>query len=343
MNADSPKPAAHGVESAPQLSLDAKQCLLELVEDIGFSFEAAEAAAEQGMLVLGSVVVYFFAVDAIGDSAWTLVIQDINPEVRKASLDADMLGRYMRINGTLASLQSAAFGLGKNEILELVFHSKMMPRQVNLLTIALASSLLLWRQCTAAVENVSQKNAPPENQAHSLESLEDEIANLNDLNLQESAFISNTLSASGVDIADAVTAKLDIALSQKLLPFVTAQGISTALAKEMAQSGRMRIHGVSLKVLSDGIGEECIFVADLKHSYQDSDITYLKAALSASSILMKSYQASVARWGNNASIVLRCQWPLISAEVLTDILDNLYKLAVTFGTTFISPNLHHFH
>jgi hypothetical protein len=325
------------------LSPDAQRCLSELAQDIGFSVETAHACAELGVLVLGHVVVYFSAIDISEDSAWTLVVQDIDPEVRKASLDAPTLERFMRINGSIACLQSAGFGLGPNEVLELVFHSKIMPRQVDMLTILLASSLLLWTQSTIEVANPSPSRMGQEDSARTLESLQNEIAELADLTAHESAIISNALLASGVDIASTVTGNLDVALSQKLLPLVTAQGISTASANEMVQSGRMRIQGVSLTVLPDGIGEECIFVAELKHSPKNLDITDLQTALSVSSVLMKTSKASVAYWGNSSSIVLRCQWPLASADLLADILDNLCKLSLTFGTAFTSPNLQSVH
>jgi hypothetical protein len=329
--------------SDSKLSPDAQRCLSELAQDIGFSVETANACAQLGVLVLGHTVVYFSATDTSEDSAWTLVVQDIDPEARKTSLDAPTLERFMRINGSIACLQSAGFGLGPNKVLELVFHSKIMPRQVDMLTITLASSLLLWAQCTAEVSNITSSQGNQENSIQTPESLQSEIAKLTDLTTHEAAIISNSLLASGVDIASTVTGNLDIALSQKLLPFVTAQGISTASANEMVQSGRIRFQDASLTVLSDGIGEECIVVADLKHSPKGSDITYLQAALSISSVLMKASKASVAYWGNSSSIVLRCQWPLASAVLLADILDNLCKLSLTLNTTFTSPNLQSVH
>jgi hypothetical protein len=343
MNNDSTKPSLEGSASCSQLSSDAKRCLVELAQDIGFTAETAAATAELGVLVLGSVIVYFSTIDVGEDSAWTLVVQDLNQEDRKASLDAAMLERFVRINGAIATLQSAAFGLASNETLELVFRSKMMSRQVNFLTITLASSLLLWKQCTAQAVSISQPQAEQTNPAQSLESLQAEILKIDDLNPQENAIINNTLLASGIDIHNVTNAKLDAALSQKLLPFVTSQGIALELANQMVQSGHLHIHGVSLTVLSDGIGEECIFIADLKHSDKDSEIQYLKTALSMSSVLMKTCQTSVARWGNSISLVLRCQWPLVSADALADILDNLHKLALTFGGAFTAPSLHHSH
>ncbi len=343
MNGTSFRPQPNGLDTGHRLGPDAQRCLSELAQSIGFNAEVAHACAEMGILVLGSVSVRFSAKDVDEDSSWMLIVQD-HPEVQAVSLTASTLERVMRINGVVASLQSAAIGLDENETLELVLHSKMMPRDANLLTLTLSSALLLWQQCIAQAELESEPQTPHGTQAQSLESLQADIAKLDDLSPQETAVLSNTLLlAGGIDIASTDKLPLDAALSQKLWPFLIAQGVTLAAAQKMAQSGQMQVNGISLTVLADGVGEACIFIADLKHADTDIDIQYLKSALSVSSMLMKTCQASVVRWSDSTGIALRCSWPLLSASRLAGILDHLQKLAMTLGGAFSAPSLLHSH